>query len=575
MDPVDYDVIIVGGGSAGCALANRLSADPGIRVLVLEAGRPDYRWDVFIHMPAALAFPIGSRFYDWGYRSEPEPFMGGRRIYHARGKVLGGSSSINGMIFQRGNPLDYERWAAEPGMADWDYAHCLPYFRRMEDCLAAAPDDPWRGHGGPLGLERGPATNPLFSAFFEAVQQAGYGLTDDVNGQRQEGFAAFDRNIRRGRRLSAARAYLHPVTTRPNLKVETGAFVRNVVFEGRRAVGVVYDKGTWPAREVRGGEVILCGGAINTPQLLQLSGVGAPADLEPLGIPVVADLPGVGENLQDHLEVYIQHACTQPVSMQPALQVWRRPWIGFQWLFFRRGPGATNHFEGGGFARSNDAVGYPNLMFHFLPLAIRYDGTGPKGGHGYQVHIGPMYSDARGSVKVVSRDPRAHPALRFNYLSTEQDRREWVEAIHVARAILAQPAFAPYDGGETSPGPAVETDAQILDWVARDAETALHPSCTAKMGTDALAVVDPATMRVHGVDGLRVVDASVFPFVTNGNIYAPVMMVAEKAADRILGVTPLPPESLAFFRRLPADDVPARDAPTPHVVLSGEGSARG
>jgi choline dehydrogenase len=546
---VDFDFIIVGGGSAGCALANRLSADPANRVLVLEAGRPDYRWDVFIHMPAALAFPIGSRFYDWRYESEPEPFMGGRQIYHARGKVLGGSSSINGMIFQRGNPLDFERWAADPGMADWDYAHCLPYFRRMEDCLAAAADDPWRGHGGPLGLERGPATNPLFAAFFEAVQQAGHQLTSDVNGKRQEGFAPFDRNIRRARRLSAARAYLHPVISRPNLKVETRAFVRSVVFEGQRAVGVVYDQGTWPAREVRGGEVILCGGAINTPQILQLSGVGAASDLEALGIPVVADLPGVGANLQDHLEVYVQHACTQPVSMQPALQLWRRPWIGFQWLFLRRGPGATNHFEAGGFARSNDDVVYPNLMFHFLPLAIRYDGSGPKGGHGYQIHIGPMYSDARGTVRIVSRDPTVHPALRFNYLSTAQDRREWAEAIHLAREILSQPAFDGYDGGETSPGPAVETDQEILDWVARDAETALHPSCTAKMGTDAMAVVDPTTMRVHGVAGLRVVDASVFPYVTNANIYAPVMMVAEKAADLILGAPPLPPEPRLFYRR--------------------------
>jgi choline dehydrogenase len=356
-------------------------------------------------MPAALAYPIGSRFYDWRYESEPEPFMGGRRVYHARGKVLGGSSSINGMIFQRGNPLDYERWAADPGMGDWDYAHCLPYFRRMEDCLAADVDDPYRGHGGPLGLERGPATSPLFGAFFEAVQQAGYQLTSDVNGERQEGFAPFDRNIRNARRLSAARAYLHPVTNRPNLKVETRTFVRQVIFEGQRAVGVVYDQGTWPAREVRGGEVILCGGAINTPQILQLSGIGAAAELEALGVPVVADLPGVGENLQDHLEVYVQYACTQPVSMQPALQRRRRLWIGFEWLFLRRGPGATNHFEGGGFARSNDEVDYPNLMFHFLPLAIRYDGSGPKGGHGYQVHIGPMYSDARGTVKIRSATP--------------------------------------------------------------------------------------------------------------------------------------------------------------------------
>ena len=548
MAPTRYDFVIVGGGSAGCALAYRLSADPSTRVLVLEAGRPDYRFDVFIQMPAALAYPIGSRFYDWKYESEPEPFMNGRRIYHARGKVLGGSSSINGMIFQRGNPLDYERWAADPGMETWSYAHCLPYFRRMEDCLAAEPDDPFRGHGGPLGLERGPATNPLFGAFFEATRQAGHPPTDDVNGYRQEGFAKFDRNIRHGRRLSAARAYLHPVMKRPNLTVTTRAFVTRILFDGRRAIGVEYRVRGGAARLVLAGEVILAGGAINSPQLLQLSGVGAAALLEPLGVPVVHDLAGVGEHLQDHLEVYIQYKSKLPVSMQPALATWRKPWIGFQWLFLRRGPGATNHFEGGGFVRSNDDVEYPNLMFHFLPLSIRYDGTGPKGGHGYQVHVGPMYSDARGSVKITSTDPTVHPALRFNYLSTDQDRREWVEAVRVARNILTQPAMAPFNGGETSPGADVTTDEEILAWVARDAETALHPSCTARMGIDALSVTDPLTMRVHGVDGLRVVDASSMPYVTNGNIYAPVMMLAEKAADLILGNTPLAPEPVEFYR---------------------------
>ncbi|GLW24822.1 choline dehydrogenase [Microbispora triticiradicis] len=546
MTAQQYDFVIVGGGSAGSALANRLSADPSTRVLVLEAGRPDYLWDVFIHMPAALTFPIGSRFYDWKYESEPEPFMHGRRIYHARGKVLGGSSSINGMIFQRGNPMDYERWGADPGMKNWDYAHCLPYFRRMENCLAADPDDPRRGHDGPLVLERGPAASPLFPAFFEAVQQAGYPLTDDVNGYRQEGFARFDRNIRRGRRLSAARAYLHPVRKRPNLEIRTRAYVTRIVFEGRRAVGVECD-----GRVVRAGEVVLCGGAINTPQLLQLSGVGNAAELRALGVEVVHDLPGVGENLQDHLEVYVQHACRRPVSMQPYLKWRHRPWIGAQWLFLRSGPGATNHFEAGGFVRSNEDVAYPNLMFHFLPIAVRYDGSSPAGGHGYQVHVGPMYSDARGSVKIKSADPGVKPALRFNYLSTEQDRREWVEAIRVTRAILGQPALQEFSAGEISPGPSVATDEQILDWVARDGETALHPSCTARMGVDEMSVVDPDSMRVHGLEGLRVVDASVMPYVTNGNIYAPVMMVAEKAADLILGNTPLPPAEADFYRHTP------------------------
>ncbi|HXL89509.1 MAG TPA: choline dehydrogenase [Streptosporangiaceae bacterium] len=550
-----YDFVIVGGGSAGCALANRLSADPAISVLVLEAGRPDYIWDPYIHMPAALTFPIGNRFYDWKYESEPEPALNGRRIYHARGKVLGGSSSINGMIFQRGNPLDYERWAADPGMASWDYAHCLPYFKKMENCLAASADDPFRGHGGPLVLERGPASSPLFLAFFEAVRQAGYPLTTDVNGYQQEGFNAFDRNISRGRRLSAARAYLYPVLKRPNLTVVTRAMVHRVLFDGTRATGVRYGRlgaisgaAHSGVTEVSAGEVVLCGGAINSPQLLQLSGVGPASLLGPLGIDVVADLPGVGANLQDHLEVYVQYGCKQPVSVAPALKMRNRPMVGAKWLIGRTGPGATNHFEGGGFARSNDLVEYPNLMFHFLPIAVRYDGSQPAGGHGYQVHIGPMYSDSRGSVTITSADPFEKPALVFNYLSTETDRREWVEAIAVARKILTQPAFDEFSAGELSPGPSVSTDEEVLAWVARDAETALHPSCTCRMGVDDMSVVDPSSMRVRGLDGLRVVDASVMPYVTNGNIYAPVMMTAEKSADLILGNTPLTPEPVKFYR---------------------------
>ena len=541
-----YDYIVVGGGSAGSALANRLSADSSKSVLVLEAGRPDYWWDVFIHMPAALTFPIGSRFYDWLYVSEPEPHMNNRRVTQGRGKVLGGSSSINGMIFQRGNPLDYQRWASDPGMSTWDYAHCLPYFKRLENCLAAPAGDQYRGHDGPLVQERGPIKNPLFGAFFKAVQQAGHELTADVNGYKQEGFAAFDRNLRRGRRLSAARAYLHPVMHRKNLKVQCRALVTKLIVDNKKITGVNFELPFGRKRSVSAREVILCGGAFNSPQLLQASGIGDSEHLTKVGVAPVHHLPGVGANLQDHLEVYVQHSCTQPVSLNPMLKMYYRPFIGLQWLF-RRGAGSSNHFEGGGFIRGNESFKYPNLMFHFLPIAVRYDGTAPAGGHGYQVHIGPMYSNSRGSVKIKSPDVRVKPELRLNYLSTPEDRQEWVEAIAAARKILSQPAFRDFDGGEISPGPDCKTDSQVLEWVRRDGETAYHPSCTCKMGVDEMAVVDPLTMRVHGIAGLRVVDASVMPYVTNGNIYAPTMMIAEKAADIILGAEPLKPESVQYF----------------------------
>lgn len=544
----DYDYIIIGGGSAGSVLGNRLSVDKNNEVLVLEAGRSDYFWDLFIQMPAALMYPSGNRFYDWIYATNNEPHMGGRQVAHARGKVLGGSSSINGMIYQRGNPMDYEKWGSPKGMETWDYAHCLPYFKRLETTFGAEQDDEYRGHHGPIKLKRGPAKNPLFQAFFDAGVQAGYNKTPDVNGFRQEGFGPFDSQVHNGRRVSASRAYLHPVMKRKNLHVKTRAFVTKLNFEDNKVTGVTF-KRNGKLHTVTAKEVILSGGAFNTPQLLQLSGIGDSEHLKSLGIEPRTHLPGVGENFEDHLEVYIQHAASQPVSEQPSLNPLKMPFIGLQWIFSRTGPAATNHFEGGGFVRSNDDVKYPNLMFHFLPLAVRYDGEKAETKHGFQVHVGPMYSNSRGSLKIKSTDPFEHPDFVFNYLSTEEDKREWVEAIRVARNILSQPALAPYNDGEISPGPEVQTDEEILDWVRRDAETALHPSCSAKMGpaSDPMAVVDPLTMKVHGMENLRVVDASVMPTTTNGNIHAPVLMIAEKAADIILGNDPMKPEYMDYY----------------------------
>ena len=539
-----FDFIIIGGGSAGSVLANRLSENPTNEVLVLEAGRPDYIWDFRLHMPAALTYPLISKTYNWWYESDPEPFMNNRRIYHPRGKVLGGSSSINGMIWIRGNPLDYNKWANNRGLENWDYAHCLPYFKRLEYRLIGADD--FHGRDGPLYLTTPECDNPLFDAFFNSVQEAGYPLTPDVNGYQQEGFGKFDQTIYRGRRFNAARAYIYPVKQRANLSIKTNTLVTKIIFEGKKTIGVEIKKGSG-VEHIFANEIISCGGAINSPQLLQLSGIGNPDHMSKLGIDVVHELIGVGQNLQDHLEVYVQWACKKPVSLYPMLHPIRAPKIGFDWLFRRKGTGATNHFEAGGFIRSNDDVDYPNLQFHFLPIAIRYDGSSPNKGHGFQLHVGPVNSDVRGRIKIKSPNPEEYPSIKFNYLSTEQDQKEWCEAIRCSRKIIETSAMSEYMGMEISPGEEVQTDKEILNFIAREGESAYHLSGTCKMGTDDMSVVN-ADLKVQGVENLWVVDASIMPSITNGNIYSPVLMIAEKAADIILGNTPLKSENLEFYK---------------------------
>jgi choline dehydrogenase len=454
--------------------------------------------------------------------------------------LIGGSSSINAMVFQRGHPLDYDRWGADPGMDAWDYAHCLPYFKRLETSAIGSAGSV-RGYGGPLRLERGPVTNPLFGALFAAAEQAGHRLAPDLNGVDPEGFAPWERTIHHGRRLSAARAFLHPVLDRPNLQVRSNALVTQVRIEGKRAVGVRYEDRSGRVVDVTAGEVVLAGGAFNSPQLLQLSGIGDARELAAVGVRVVHDLPGVGDNLQDHLVAKVQHACTQPISMGGMRHKRNWPGIGLQWLA-GKGPASTNVFEAGGFLRSSSEAAYPDLMLGFAPVAMQFHDDAPE--HGYQLIMAGMRAEATGTVKVTSADPHRPPTLLFNYLATEADQRFWVNALRIAREILAQAAFRNLDAGETWPGPTVGSDEDVIDWVRRTGETDMHPTSTCRMGTGEGAVLDPSTMQVHGLEGLRVVDASAMPYCPNSATHAPTMMLAEKAADLILGNTPLPPEHL-------------------------------
>jgi choline dehydrogenase len=540
-----FDYVVVGAGSAGCVLANRLSEDSDVRVLLLEAGPVDHPWAWQLHMPAALAYPLKNQRYNWGYWSEPEPHMDGRRIYCPRGRVLGGSSSINGMAYVRGHARDYDRWA-ERGLPGWDHAHVLPYFKRAETRARGADD--YRGGEGPLHVATGACRNALYQAFLEAGRQAGYPLSADMNGYQQEGFAPMDMTVRGGRRWSAARAYLDPALRRPDLTVRTGALTRRVRCEGGRAVGVDYLQRGRRVSVRAEREVILAGGAINSPQLLMLSGIGDADDLDRFEIPAVAHLPGVGGNLQDHLEIYVQHACTEPISLYAAQRPWNKARIGLEWLLFRRGLGATSHFEAGAFIRSRAGVEHPDLQYHFLPIAVNYDGSNPQKTHGFQAHVGPMRPTSVGRVSLRSADPREPPSILFNYMATEGDRQEMRAAVRLTREIFAQRAFDRYLGPELAPGAEVASDAEIDAFVRARAESAYHPCGTCKMGpaSDPSAVVDGAC-RVHGVEGLRVVDASVMPSIPSGNLNAPTIMLAEKAADLIRGREPLPPLEVPVY----------------------------
>jgi choline dehydrogenase len=531
----ETDYIVVGAGSAGSALAYRLAEAGQHRITLVEHGGTDI--GPFIQMPSALSYPMNMSLYDWGFRTEPEPHLGGRRLATPRGKVIGGSSSINGMVYVRGHAEDFDTWEAM-GAEGWGYRHVLPYFRRQE--TAHGGENGWRGDRGPMHVHRGPMRNPLYKAFIEAGRQAGYGVTDDYNGHRQEGFGAMEMTVHDGRRWSVANAYLRPAFKTGRVRI-VRALARRVVFEGRRAIGVEVEHGgriqVLRARR----DIVISASAINSPKLLKLSGVGPGSELQRFGIPVVADRPGVGENLQDHLEVYVQAACKQPITLNKHMNVISKGLIGLRWLLFKTGLGATNHFESCGFIRSAAGIKYPDIQYHFLPAAVRYDGRAAVKGHGFQVHVGPMRSKSRGNIRLKSADPKAPPAIQFNYMSHADDWREFRSCIRLTRELFRQPAMAPYYDYEIQPGAQADTDEEIDQFIKEHVESAYHPCGTCRMGAadDPTAVVDPEC-RVIGVDNLRVADSSIFPLVTNGNLNAPSIMTGEKAADHILGRETLP-----------------------------------